>query len=141
MDLKESWKILNRYICDSVPPGKLPDDVIRALIRVGDFIHNLPTYEVTNIYKNIDDNFGSYELNKMYLSINHHTSPKLIPENTDQYVVAHCRCPVDTKYGLIIHKDNLDEGEKQSGVCCMYCSNCNTSIYKRFKEINNDNRI
>jgi len=78
-----------------------------------------------------DEDDDIYVVDKVYML--HHTKPKLIPQNTDQYIVAHCRCPIDTKYGLIIHKDDLSKQEKKSGVCCIHCDNCNTDIYTGFK--------
>lgn len=64
-----------------------------------------------------------------YIKQYHHTTPKLIGKtNCDKYIYAICRCPVDTRYGLMVNKDDLTEYEKETGWCYIHCNNCRLDI-------------
>ena len=55
----------------------------------------------------------------------HHTVPKLIGKiDYGKYIYAICRCPVDTRYGLIVDKSDLTEYERETGWCCIHCNDC-----------------
>ena len=59
----------------------------------------------------------------------HHTVPKLIGKiDYDKYIYAICRCPVDTRYGLIVDKSDLTEYERETGWCCIHCNDCGSDI-------------
>lgn len=60
-------------------------------------------------------------------------TPKIINQNTDQYVIGHCKCPLDTRYALGVNVNDLTLEEKKQGVCSMYCPNCNTHIEVAFR--------
>lgn len=64
-----------------------------------------------------------------YVKMFHHTTPKLIGKiDYDKYIYAICRCPADTRYGLMINRDDLTEYEKETGWCYIHCEKCDTDI-------------
>ena len=69
-----------------------------------------------------------------YVKMFHHTTPKLIGKiNYDEYIYAHCLCPIDTKYGLMIPQKDLTEYEKETGWCYIHCCNCGLDTEVKYK--------
>lgn len=59
----------------------------------------------------------------------HHTIPKLIKKiNHDKYIYALCHCPMDSRYGLVIDRNDLTEYEKETGFCYIHCTICGSDI-------------
>ena len=65
----------------------------------------------------------------------HHVTPKYngVTIYDNNHVYANCRCPVDTRYGLMINLDDLTEHEKETGECYIHCDNCGADIILHFK--------
>lgn len=63
----------------------------------------------------------------------HHVIPQLIDGRSTQYVMAYCRCPLDARYGLEVHIDDLSVEEKRSGECHIHCDNCGTNVWVGFR--------
>lgn len=55
----------------------------------------------------------------------HYVIPTII-EDRSQYVTGVCKCPVDTRYCVGVHVDELSDEEIENGVCHMYCGKCGT---------------
>lgn len=59
----------------------------------------------------------------------HHRKPQLVGQlNYDRYIYAICRCPKDLRYGLVVDRNELTEGEKRTGHCYIHCDICGSDI-------------
>ena len=59
----------------------------------------------------------------------HHRNPQLLGQiNYDRYIYAICRCPKDTRYGLVVDRNELTEYEKETGYCYIHCDTCGSDI-------------
>ena len=66
----------------------------------------------------------------MELELIHSRKPTLINPNFDKnkWIVGHCKCPVDTRYGLVVSVNFLSSEERKNNICRMYCSDCDTYV-------------
>lgn len=59
----------------------------------------------------------------------HHRKPQLLGQRKhDRYIYAICRCPKDTRYGLVVDRNELTEYEKETGYCYIHCTICGSDI-------------